>query len=207
MIPLHYGHMTPAMRRSHDLIFRHLLYRSLVLLLTRLLLIASMLGLPLLCDLPIGPLPRLLLGGLSLGTLLRLALHFDLRRRLTHRALRTRLLGRTRRLRLSRLLLALVRGISLPIILTRLLRGTLTCLTLGIQTHFLASEPALNGRLGFGGLTALAAFLLLLLTTQTFLGRLLLGHLTATLLLGSSALRRLATCTLLLDSLELDLLA
>ena len=149
MIPLHYGHMTPAMRRSHDLIFRHLLYRSLVLLLTRLLLIASMLGLPLLCDLPIGPLPRLLLGGLSLGTLLRLALHFDLRRRLTHRALRTRLLGRTRRLRLSRLLLALVRGISLPIVLARLALGT--------QAYFLASESALDGRLGLGGFATLTA--------------------------------------------------
>lgn len=101
----------------------------------------------------------------------------------------------------------LVRGISLAVVLARLLRGTLTCLAFGIQTHFLASEPALDGLLGLGWLAALTTFLLLLLATQTFLGRLLLGHLTASLLLGGPALRRFATRALLLGSFELDLLA
>lgn len=91
--------------------------------------------------------------------------------------------------------------------MARLLCSLPTRLAFGIQAHFLASEPTLDGLLGLGGLAALTAFLLLLLTAQTLLGRLLLGHLTATLLLGGSARRRFATRALLLGSLELDLLA
>lgn len=208
----HCRHMTSTVRRLHDLIVWHLLHRLLALLLTWLLLVMCLLDLPLLLrHLLLGTSLCLLLGGLSLGALLRLTLRLDLRGRLAYRALRTRLLtrcyGLLRLAQLLCLLLPLVRGISLAIVLARLLRGTLTCLAFGIQTHFLASEPTLDGLLGLGWLAALTTFLLLLLTTQTFLGRLLLGHLTATLLLGSSALRRLATCTLLLGSLELDLLA
>lgn len=211
-IPLYHGHMTPTVHGTDDLIVWYLLHRPLAPLLARLLLVMCLLDLSLLLRrLLLGMSPCLLLGGLPLGTLLCLTLRLDLRGRLAYRALRTRLLtrcnGLLRLAQLLCLLLPLVRGISLAIILACLLRGTLTCLTLGIQTHFLASEPALDGLLGLGWLAALTTFLLLLLTTQTFLGRLLLGHLTATLLLGSSALCRLATCTLLLGSLELDLLA
>ena len=90
--------------------------------------------------------------------------------------------------------------------MARLLCSLPTRLAFGIQAHFLASEPTLDSRLGLGGLAALTAFLLLL-TAQTLLGRLLLGHLTATLLLGGPALRRFATRALLLGSFELDLLA
>lgn len=94
-IPLYHGHMTPTMRRLHDLIVWYLLHRPLALLLARLLLVMCLLDLSLLLRrLLLGMSPCLLLGGLPLGTLLRLTLRLDLRGRLAYRALRTRLLTR-----------------------------------------------------------------------------------------------------------------
>lgn len=204
--------MTTTVYGPHDLLVWHLLHRPLALLLTRLLLATSLLDLLLLLrHLLSGASLCLLLGGLSLGALLRLTLRFDLRGRLAYRTLRTRLLARCsgllRLTQLLRLPLPLVRGISLAVILAHLLCCTLTCLALGAQAHFLATEPALNGWLVFGKPIALAALLLLLLTAQALLGRLLLGHLTTALLLGRPALGCFATRTSLLGRLELDLLA
>lgn len=94
-IPLHHGHMAPTMCRSHGLIVWHLLHRLLALPLARLLLVMCLLDLPLLLRrLLLGTSLYLLLGGLSLGALLRLTLCLDLRGRLAHRTLRTRLLAR-----------------------------------------------------------------------------------------------------------------
>lgn len=91
--------------------------------------------------------------------------------------------------------------------MARLLCSLPTRLAFGIQTHFLASEPTLNGRLGFGGLAALTTFLLLLLAAQALLGRLLTRHLATTLHLRFPALGGFPAHASLLGGLEFHLLA
>lgn len=213
VFPLNRGHVTPAVRRSHDLPVWHLLHMPSALFLVHLLLVVRPLGSSLLLRcLLLCSLPRLLLSGLSLDTLLRLALCLGLRWRLADGALRTSLLvrcnGLVRLTYLLRLLLPFVHDISLAVVLlARLPRSLPTRLALGAWAHLLASEPTLNGRLWLGRLVVPVALFLLLLATHALFGCLLARHLTTSLHLGFATFRGLATHATLLGRLELHLLS
>ena len=88
--------------------------------------------------------------------------------------------------------------------LASLLGGSRAFQSLGIRARALATKTPLHVRLRFERPVTTAFFLLL--AAHPLLGSLLLRHLTAAALLGSSPLGSLATFALHLGSLELDLL-
>lgn len=198
-------HMTSTVHGTDDLLVGHLAFVRDYVLLARMARILRL----------------LYLSGLSVGSLLRLALRVSLRRSLPNGPLGTdltllrrglprlpKLLGLLHLLWLPRRSLLFARHVAPAVVLARLPGSLLLRITLGPRPDLLAPEPSLYVLLRLFLLAAIASFsLLLLLTAKTLLRRLLTRHLATTLHLRFPALGGFPAHASLLGGLEFHLLA
>lgn len=202
----HCRHMTSTVHGTDDLLVGHLAFVRDYVLLARMARILRL----------------LYLNGLSVGSLLRLALRVSLRRGLPNGPLGTdltllrrglprlpKLLGLLHLLWLPRRSLLFARHVALAVVLARLPGCLLLRLALGPRPDLLAPEPSLYALLRPFLLAAIASFslLLLLLTAKALLRSLLTRHLATALHLRLPALGGFPAHASLLRSLEFHLLA
>lgn len=197
-------HMTSTVHGTDDLLVGHLAFVRDYVLLARMARILRL----------------LYLSGLSVGSLLRLALRVSLRRSLPNGPLGTdltllrrglprlpKLLGLLHLLWLPRRSLLFARHVAPAVVLARLPGSLLLRIALGPRPDLLAPEPSLYVLLRLFLLAAIASFSLLLLTAKTLLRRLLTRHLATTLHLRFPALGGFPAHASLLGGLEFHLLA
>ncbi len=201
----HCRHMTSTVHGTDDLLVGHLAFVRDYVLLARMARILRL----------------LYLNGLSVGSLLRLALRVSLRRGLPNGPLGTdltllrrglprlpKLLGLLHLLWLPRRSLLFARHVAPAVVLARLPGSLLLRIALGPRPDLLAPEPSLYALLRLFLLAAIASFsLLLLLTAKALLRRLLTRHLATTLHLRFPALGGFPAHASLLGGLEFHLLA